>query len=175
MKKCIQTTTTECGWNQMSLSSSLYSQRDIGSLTNHRGYEAPSHWECHHSIPGSAQTYILRACEHMQMSWGLVHRDVYTVLRAAQAYSNWYVRPVNLRMPTHLHMSMAVVVQAVIQGDRSYATAPRLAEGARPQRDSDESREMSFIHCHSPVTQPSFISSLQGSAHMRSLLAARSC
>lgn len=46
------------------------------------------------------------------------YRDVYAPVSDEHAYSNWYVGLVNLRMLTHLHMSWAVVAQAVIRGDR---------------------------------------------------------
>lgn len=62
---------SECGWNQMSLSPSLYSWRDMDSLANGNSHEAPSHRECHYSIPGSAQTYILCAWKHTH-----THTDV---------------------------------------------------------------------------------------------------
>lgn len=138
----------------MSLSPSQHSWRHTGSPANENSREGPSHWECHYDILGSAQTYIPWAWKHTcRCTEPCMYRDVYASVIVAHAYSNWYVMLTNLCMLTHLHMSIAVIAQAVIRGDRSYATSLG-SPGAESQRDRDGGREMSFIHCHSPMTQP---------------------
>lgn len=142
----------------MSLPPGLHSWRDMGSLANENGRDAPSHRECHYNVPGSAQTYTLWAWKHThtythRWSEPCTYGDVYAPVSVEHAYSNWYVRLMNLCMLTHLHMSPAVAAPAVIRGDGSYATSLGSPQGRSHNVTGVKAEKCLSFSCHSPMTQ----------------------
>lgn len=89
------------------------------------------------------RTYRVRKHTH-RWTEPCTYGDVYAPVSDEHAYSNWYVGLVNLCLLTHLHMSWAVVAQAVIRGDRLCHFPPRVTAGAGPQRDRDVFHSLSL-------------------------------
>ena len=154
---------TECGWNQMSLSPSLYSWRDMGSLANENSREAPSQRECHYNIPGSAQTYILCALQHTHThTHAHTHTDAvspaHTEMFTLQSVLNMHIQTDMsyswICARWHIYIWARLSRAGLWFGVTGLMPLPSGHRRAESQRDRSEGREMPFIHCQPPMSQP---------------------